>query len=201
MAGKGKGGYVGRGGLKLEHALDAFVIDVTGLRCADLGCSTGGFTDCLLKRGAAHVHAVDTGYGVLDYSLRRDQARVTVHERTNALHLAPPEQVDLVVIDLGWTPQGKAVPAALAWLKDGGRIITLIKPMYEISDQERAAHFRDGVLDDVFASTVARRIAGAMTGCGAKADMLVESPIRGGGSRGRGGNKEWLALVTRDDST
>ncbi|MCA9311333.1 MAG: hypothetical protein KDA21_09020, partial [Phycisphaerales bacterium] len=93
--------HVGRGGLKLHHALETFGVDVTGLAAADLGCNLGGFTDCLLKRGAAHVHAVDTGYGILDYRLRTD-ARVTVMERTNVLHAEPPVSVDLVVIDMGW---------------------------------------------------------------------------------------------------
>lgn len=192
-----KGGFVGRGGIKLAHALDEFGIDVADRRCADLGCSTGGFTDCLLQRGAAHVHAVDTGYGVLDFKLRRDD-RVTVHERTNALHCEPPELVDLVVIDLGWTPQAKAIPAALPWLSDAGRIVTLIKPMYEITDQERAAHLHDGVLDDEFAAIVANRVNDAMSALGTTTHALVESFIRGGGSRGRGGNKEWLALLSQE---
>lgn len=181
--------------MKLAHALDEFGIDVTGLSCADLGCSTGGFTDCLLKRGAARVHAVDTGYGVLDYTLRRDD-RVTVHERTNALHIDPPELVKLVVIDLGWTPQHKAIPAAARWLGAGGRIITLIKPPYEISDQERDEHLHDGVLEDGVAASVAARVERAMPTLGMEVVASTASPIRGGGSRGAGGNLEWLALLS-----
>ena len=101
--------YVSRGGLKLEAALDAFQVDPTNRICADLGASTGGFTDCLLQRDAASVIAIDTGYGVLAWKLRSDD-RVTVMERTNALHApAPPEPVDLVVIDLAWTPHGFVV--------------------------------------------------------------------------------------------
>lgn len=189
-----KGGYVGRGGIKLEHGLRALGVDPTGLICADLGCSTGGFTDCLLKHGAARVHAVDTGYGVLDYSLRRDE-RVVVHERTNALHTGPAEPVSLVVIDLGWTTQEKAIPAARRWLAPHGRIISLIKPPYEVTDAEREEHLHAGVLDDAFAAVVARRVIEAMV----ELDMRVlgdtESPVRGGGSRGKGGNREWLALL------
>jgi 23S rRNA (cytidine1920-2'-O)/16S rRNA (cytidine1409-2'-O)-methyltransferase len=112
--------FVSRGGLKLRHALGEFGIDPAGLTCADLGCSTGGFTDCLLRAGAARVYAVDTAYGELAWSVRTDP-RVRVMERTNALHAEPPEGgVDLVVIDLGWTKQALAVPAALRWLKPGG---------------------------------------------------------------------------------
>ena len=115
MGDERRGGYVSRAGVKLEAALKAFELDVTGLRCADLGCHAGGFTDCLLQRGAAAVHAVDTGYGVLDYRLRSDP-RVTVLERTNALHFEPPEQVDMVTIDVAWTRQQHVIPAALRWI-------------------------------------------------------------------------------------
>ncbi len=108
--------YASRGGQKLRHALDEFHVDVTGLACADLGCSTGGFTDCLLQAGAAKVFAVDTAYGELAWKLRKDP-RVVVMERTNALHAPPPEdRVDLVVVDLGWTPQKAVIPVALKWL-------------------------------------------------------------------------------------
>src|SRR5436309_2115272 len=96
--------FVSRAGQKLDHALDVFKIDVAGLTCADLGCNVGGFVDCLLQRGAAKVYAVDTGYGVLDWKLRKD-ARVIVMERTNAMHVALPERVTLVTIDVAWTRQ------------------------------------------------------------------------------------------------
>src|SRR3989344_6816827 len=123
--------YVSRAGEKLAFALDYWHIDVTGLVCADLGCSTGGFTDCLLQHSAAKVYAVDTGYGVLDYKLRKDP-RVVALERTNALHVKLPERVDLVTIDVGWTPQKLILPRALELLKPGGKIISLVKPHYEI---------------------------------------------------------------------
>ena len=104
--------FVSRAGAKLDHALDAFGFEVSGLRCADFGCNVGGFTDCLLQRGAERVVAIDTGYGVLAWKLRNDD-RVEVRERTNALHADPPDEpLDLVVIDLAWTPQRLALPAA-----------------------------------------------------------------------------------------
>ena len=127
--------FVSRAGLKLEHALQTFNFDVTNLTCADLGCNVGGFTDCLLQRGASHVHAVDTGYGTLAWKLRSDP-RVETLERTNALHIEPPTHVDLVTIDLGWTPQKLALPAGLKWMTSG-HIITLVKPHYELSEAEK----------------------------------------------------------------
>lgn len=126
--------FVSRGGLKLRRALDAFGtsepgpdelgLNVNGLWCADLGCSTGGFSDCLLQAGAGRVYSVDTAYGELAWKVRTDE-RVVVMERTNAVHAeVPPEVierggVDLVVIDLGWTAQAKAIPAALRWVRGG----------------------------------------------------------------------------------
>lgn len=109
--------FVSRAGLKLEHALREFGFDVAGLVCADFGCNVGGFTDCLLQRGARKVYAIDTGYNVLAYKLRVDE-RVVVMERTNALHVAKPQaaDVDLVVIDMAWTQQRHALPAAVRWL-------------------------------------------------------------------------------------
>ena len=126
--------FVSRAGEKLDHAIEEFEIQVEGLACADFGCNVGGFTDCLLKRGASSVIAIETGYGVLEWKLRND-SRVDVRERTNALHAEPPETpVDLVVIDLAWTPQRLALPAADAWLGPEGRILTLVKPHYELPE-------------------------------------------------------------------
>src|SRR5678809_598758 len=96
--------FVSRAGLKLEHALHHFGIDAQGFTCADLGSNTGGFVDCLLQRGAAKVYAVDTGYGVLEWKLRKDP-RVVVMERTNAMHVVLPEPVEVVTIDVAWTKQ------------------------------------------------------------------------------------------------
>src|ERR1019366_10657003 len=113
--------FVSRAGLKLDHALTAFDLNVSQKICADFGCSTGGFTDCLLQRGAAKVFAVDTGYGVLDWKLRNDP-RVVVMERTNAMHVRLPEKVDMVTIDVAWTRQRSILPAATLLLNEKGVI-------------------------------------------------------------------------------
>src|SRR5438552_9381049 len=135
--------FVSRAGQKLDHALDHFALDITGFVCADLGCSTGGFTDCLLQRGAAKIYAVDTGYGVLDWKLRKDP-HVVVMERTNAMHVTLPEPVDLVTIDVAWTKQRHILPAAARIMKRDGRVISLIKPHYEAPP----AMLRKGILPD-----------------------------------------------------
>ncbi|GIK19849.1 MAG: TlyA family RNA methyltransferase [Leptolyngbya sp. PLA2] len=187
--------YVSRGGEKLRHALDHFGLDVAGLVCADLGASTGGFTDCLLQAGAARVYAVDTAYGQLAWKLRNDP-RVVVMERTNALHAEPtPGGVDLVVIDLGWTRQSLAIPAALRWLRAGGRIVTLIKPHYEIDRADFSRLARGGVLPDDEGEKIANAVVEMLRGAGHTVATLTRSPIRGGG-KGGAGNAEWLALVT-----
>jgi 23S rRNA (cytidine1920-2'-O)/16S rRNA (cytidine1409-2'-O)-methyltransferase len=123
--------YVSRGGLKLEHALDVFGIEVAGLVVADLGASTGGFTDCMLQRGAARVYAVDVGYGQLHWSLRQDP-RVTVMERVNARHLQSlPELIDLVTIDASFISLRLLLPAAGRLLRPEGAVVALIKPQFE----------------------------------------------------------------------
>ena len=165
--------------------------------CADLGANVGGFTDCLLQAGVARVHAVDTGYGTLAWKLRQDP-RVTVMERTNALHAAPPEQVDLVAIDLGWTPQRHAIPAALKWLKPGGRIVSLIKPHYELSKDEQRTMLKDGVLDEAEAERITARTMAELPNLGVRVLGLTKSPIVGGATKGnKRGNAEWLALLAR----
>lgn len=195
-----RGDYASRAGLKLEHALATFELDVTGLVCADFGCHAGGFTDCLLRHGAARVTAIDTGYGILDWSLRNDP-RVEVRERTNALHAKPPSMpVDLVTIDLGWTPQRLAVPAALAWLAPGGRIVSLIKPHYELDEAGKAEHLVDGTLDPAVAERVVEAILAALPELGVEVDGVTMSPLAGAkSSRRGGGNREWLALLRKTD--
>ncbi|MCH8343612.1 MAG: TlyA family rRNA (cytidine-2'-O)-methyltransferase [Planctomycetes bacterium] len=181
--------------MKLEHALREFKVDVTGLICADFGCHVGGFTDCLLQHGAAKVYAIDTGYGVLDYRLRTDP-RVAVMERTNVLHAKPQAaKVDLVVIDLGWTRQRDAIPAALRWLGPGGRIISLIKPHYELAGDEKTSLLVDGVLAPQHAEAVVQRVLGEFGGLGAAVTAMTLSPIRGaksGRRAGSEGNREYL---------
>src|SRR5690242_644761 len=103
------GRFVSRAGEKLDHALTTFKVDVKGWVCADFGANAGGFTDCLLSRCAAKVYAIDTGYGALEWKLRTDP-RVVVMERTNAMHVELPEQVDLVTIDVAWTKQRLILP-------------------------------------------------------------------------------------------
>lgn len=188
--------YVSRGGLKLEHALRVFDLDVTGLICADFGCSTGGFTDCLLQHGATKVQSIDTGYGVLAWKLRQD-ARVVVSERTNVLHATPPErgEVDLVVIDLGWTPQRLSIPAALRWLGPDGRIVSLVKPHYELTDAQKSMLLRKGTLSEEDAGTVLRRTLESMPAFGLEVLEHTRSPLRGGKSSRRspgGGNVEYF---------
>ncbi len=123
--------YVSRGGLKLEHALDVFTLDCTDRVAADLGASTGGFTDCLLQRGARRVYAVDVGYGQLHWRLRQD-ARVVVMERVNARYLeALPESVDIVTIDASFISLRLLLPTAARLLAPGGWLVALIKPQFE----------------------------------------------------------------------
>ncbi len=146
--------YVSRGGVKLAGALDLLGIDPAGLRCLDIGQSTGGFTDCLLQRGAAHVVGVDVGYGQLDWKLRGD-LRVRVIERTNAREISPEligEPVDLAVIDVSFISLRLILPAVKACVKDDGRILAMVKPQFEVG-RERVGS--GGVVRD----EVARREA------------------------------------------
>lgn len=191
--------YVSRGGLKLAHALEHFQFDVKGLRCADLGCSVGGFSDCLLQHGAAEICAVDTAYGVLDYSIRRRE-EVTVYERTNALHFQPPEPAfDLVVIDLGWTPQHRAIPAALTWLAPKGHIITLVKPHYELDEAQKKHDLTEGCLDEDIAEKVLHDVLDQFGRLNMHVLNWTSSPIRGLKSEQRRpghGNVEYLVLLS-----
>jgi 23S rRNA (cytidine1920-2'-O)/16S rRNA (cytidine1409-2'-O)-methyltransferase len=162
-------------------------LDVRGWTCADFGCNVGGFTDCLLRSGAAKVYALDTGYGQLAWTLRKD-ARVVVRERTNALHCPAPQPVDLVTIDLAWTPQEHAVPAALRWLKPGGRIVSLVKPHYELAHvlgrrPERA-------LSPAQAREALRKACVRLEALGAAVLAVAPSPVEG-----KGGNEEFLLLI------
>lgn len=188
--------WVSRAGEKLDHALSDFTLDVNGLRCADFGCSTGGFTDCLLQRGASHVIAVDTGYGVLDWKLRQDD-RVEVMERSNVMHLScPGNLVDLIVIDVGWTPQSKVLPIAAQWLKPGGQVVSLIKPHYEASARARGQG--QAILEDHEAHEAFQGTLQSMPALGWEVVAHTPSPIRGaksGKARKGAGNLEFLALI------
>jgi 23S rRNA (cytidine1920-2'-O)/16S rRNA (cytidine1409-2'-O)-methyltransferase len=132
--------FVSRGGIKLAGALDAFALDVHGLRCLDLGASTGGFTDCLLQRGASHVVAVDVGYGQLAHKLRIDP-RVTVLERTNARTLEPQAvggPADLTVVDASFIGLGKLLGAIARCTRADGDLVALVKPQFEVGREEAA---------------------------------------------------------------
>ena len=140
--------FVSRGGEKLEPALLAFGLeDLSGLVCADVGASTGGFTDCMLQHGAAHVYAVDVGYGILHWKLRNDP-RVTSMERTNARYVSEfPQPVSLVTIDASFISLKILLPVVRGWLtQQGGRVVALIKPQFEAGRQEVSRG--DGVIRD-----------------------------------------------------
>jgi 23S rRNA (cytidine1920-2'-O)/16S rRNA (cytidine1409-2'-O)-methyltransferase len=177
--------FVSRAGQKLDFALSEFGIDVAGKVCADLGCSTGGFVDCLLQRGAARVYAVDTGYGVLDWKLRND-GRVIVMERTNAMHVELAEAVQVVTIDVSWTRQRNILPAARRLLAPGGVIVSLVKPHYEADP----GLLRDGILGDQFLEEVATGVRADAQRTGLQWVQSVPSPLKG-----RGGNSEILVLL------
>lgn len=130
MTGKHHRRYAGRGGEKLKRALEETGIPVSGRVTADFGCNIGGFTDCMLQEGAARVYAVDTGYGMLEWKLRNDD-RVIVMERTNAMHVELPEKPFLVAVDVGWTRQRHILPNALKQVVRDGHILSLFKPQYE----------------------------------------------------------------------
>ena len=186
--------YVSRGGYKLEAALDAFKISCTSLVCADLGASTGGFTDCLLQRGATRVHAVDVGKGQLAWKLRQD-SRVIVHEDLNARSLTIAdlgEQVDLLVMDVSFISLTKVLPAAVNVLKAGGIVIALIKPQFEAG---RKFVKKGGVVrDSQVHETVKRSVQEfAMETLGLTLlQGVIESPLLG-----PAGNKEFLIALRK----
>lgn len=175
--------YVSRAGEKLEHALKSFNIIVTDLVCADFGSSTGGFVDCLLQAGAKRVYAVETGYGVLDWKLRNDE-RVVIMERKNAMHIELPEKVDFITIDTSWTKLEKVIPNALKNLKEDGKIVALVKPHYEAEPKM----LRKGKLLDEYISEVLDSVKSKLEKVGIKILSETESSILGG----KGKNKEYL---------
>ena len=189
--------YVSRGGHKLEHALQYFQLDVTGLTAIDLGASTGGFTDCLLQAGVRHVFAVDVGHGQLAWKLRHDR-RVTVMEKTNARQLtpdlfpAPFSPADLVVIDCSFISLRKILPPAVALLRTSGRIVALIKPQFEAGRAE--ADQGSGVITDpAIHERVLHELQAFVTNeTGLSWRAATASPLLG-----PAGNKEFLALIEK----
>jgi 23S rRNA (cytidine1920-2'-O)/16S rRNA (cytidine1409-2'-O)-methyltransferase len=187
--------YVSRGGLKLEAALDAFAVDPAGLVVADVGASTGGFSDCLLQRGAAHVYAIDVGYGQLAWQLRQD-SRMTSLERTNVRNLPGLPggvRADLAVVDVSFIGLDLVLPAVARLLQPDGQAIVLIKPQFEAG---KAHVGKGGVVRDpaVHRHVLARVLAWA-TGHGWVVAGLIRSPITG-----PKGNIEFLALLRRVDA-
>ena len=169
--------YVSRGGLKLEAALDTFGVDPAGRTCADLGASTGGFTDCLLQRDAAKVFAVDVGYGQLAWSLRTDD-RVVVMERTNARHLESlPDPVSLIVGDLSFISLSKILPAVQRLAQPGTEAVLLIKPQFEVG---KAFVAKGGVVRDEAARADAiARVQHDAQELGAQVLGVMDSPVPG----------------------
>ena len=189
---KGRIPYVGRGGLKLAGAIDAFGIDPTGLSCLDVGCSTGGFTDCLLKRGASHVVSVDVGRAQFDWGLRND-GRVTLLERTNIVYL--PAQgydgaFDLAVCDVSFTSIATILPAVLDLLAPAGRFLTLVKPQFEADASEVG---EGGVVrDPIVHAKVLERVIRLFAASGLYPQDVCASPIHGAK-----GNREFFLLGAR----
>ena len=181
--------YVGRGGLKLEVALREFQIDVSGLNCLDVGASTGGFTDCLLQHGARKVFAIDVGHNQIDWRLRNDP-RVEVREGVNARYLKPedfPDRFDLAVMDVSFISATKVLPAIVPLLVEGGSIITLIKPQFEVGRGEVGG---GGIVrDPAKRARVVEEVNSAARAMGLEVVNVIESPIQGAE-----GNVEYLAL-------
>ena len=181
--------YVGRGGLKLEKALEHFQICVGKYVCLDVGASTGGFTDCLLQNGAKKVYTVDAGTNQLDWKLRNDE-RTEVRENFNARHLKPAdfsEQFDLIVMDVSFISATKILSALIPLLKPAGKIIVLIKPQFEVGRTEVES---GGIIRDAAKHLrVIAEVNSFAENCGLKVSGVIESPITG-----VDGNKEFLAL-------
>lgn len=178
--------FVSRAGAKLDFALEQWQIDVTNKTCADLGCSTGGFTDCLLQRGAKKVYSVDTGYGVLEWKLRQDP-RVEVMERTNAMHVELPELMDFISIDVSWTRQKNIIPHALELLKDDGDIISLVKTHYEADKK----WLMKGKVKEEFIEATLEKVKEDYAQMPIEVKGMIESPIVGKS----GANKEYLVWI------
>jgi 23S rRNA (cytidine1920-2'-O)/16S rRNA (cytidine1409-2'-O)-methyltransferase len=182
--------YVGRGGLKLAGALDAFKVDVTGLTVADVGSSTGGFTDCLLKRGASRVFAIDVGKGLLDWSLRND-ARVTLLEGVNIRHIDPATvspKASMAVIDVSFISLEKVLPSVVYILSDAAIVLALVKPQFEVGKGEvgRGGVVRDGEKH----RRVVERVIEFAKSIGLKDAGVCESPITGA----KGNREFWVFL-------
>jgi len=178
--------FVSRGGEKLQAAIVNFQLSTVNLICLDVGCSTGGFTDCLLQSGAGKVYALDIAYGELAWKLRNDP-RVVVMERTNILHLQSlPEKMDLVTIDAGWTKLELILPIVKNFLKPEGIIIALLKPQYEAEKRDLVK----GVLPPEKAEQVKNQVIKKIVNFQLSIVNYIDSPILGGA-----GNREYLLKI------
>jgi 23S rRNA (cytidine1920-2'-O)/16S rRNA (cytidine1409-2'-O)-methyltransferase len=184
--------YVSRGGLKLEAALRHFALDVRGAVCADIGASTGGFTDCLLQAGAARVHALDVGRGQLHFRLRSDP-RVLSLEGVNARYLTSeglPERVSVMVIDVSFISLTQVLPAAIPFLSPGGTLVALVKPQFEAG---RGQVGKGGVIrDEAVRAASVERVRACVAGLGLTVLGTLDSPIPG-----PAGNREVLLVARR----
>lgn len=189
---RGRKAYASRGGLKLERGLEKLGVDPSGLRCVDVGCSTGGFTDCLLKYGAAHVLAVDVGRAQFDWTLRQDE-RVTLMERTNIVDVPDmPGQEDayqLAVCDVSFTSVVTILPAVVRLLGPGGTFLTLVKPQFEAPREQVG---EGGIVrDESVRQAALDRVSQAFEQAGFELIGSCESPITG-----HKGNVEYLLAGT-----
>lgn len=181
--------YVGRGGEKMAWGLDWAKIDPSGWICCDLGSHIGGFVDALLQAGASKVYAVDTCYGTFDWKLRNDP-RVKLHERTNALHVEIPEPVKLVTCDVGWTKQAKVLPKALSLLAPDGHVLSLLKPQYEAAKNEMEKG-RGRVLDSAL-DRIVHDVRQTAESFGHTVKGPAMTPFLGG----KGKNPEYFLLIS-----
>ena len=182
--------FVSRGGEKLQAAFDQFPIDVNGKICADIGASSGGFTDCLLQHGADRVYAIDVGYGILEWKLRNNP-RVKVLERTNARNLEKlPETIDFITADVSFISLKKILLPASGWFsRSGGQSVVLIKPQFE-ADREESARGAGVILDPVIHQRVLKDILEFAAAHGFAPAGLIRSPLKG-----PAGNEEFLAWL------
>lgn len=182
--------FVSRGGEKLEAALEAFgLVDLQGWICADVGASTGGFTDCILQHGAQQVYAIDVGYGILHWKIRQDQ-RVTVMERTNARHVVKiPLPPQLVTVDASFISLKILLPVVSGWFAENGQVVALIKPQFEAGRQDAARG--DGVIrDPLVHQKVLREVLQYANEAGYEIRGLIQSPLFG-----PKGNTEFLVWL------
>jgi 23S rRNA (cytidine1920-2'-O)/16S rRNA (cytidine1409-2'-O)-methyltransferase len=183
--------YVSRGGLKLAAALDEFKLDVTGFTCLDIGASTGGFTDCLLQRGAKNIVALDVGHGQFAWKLRQDP-RIEVREHVNARFLQPQdfqEKFDLVVCDVSFISLKLILPVIPALLKKPASVVTLIKPQFEVAREEVGI---GGIIrDEVLQLRVVEEVTDCAKSQGFNLRGVIDSPISG-----QDGNREFLACFS-----